>query len=149
MVSRRNELHAHTRACCSVSLLSMNTILWKCGTFCCLSKEKRKLWIETAPSRAFRLAARMDFQLMWRTGVPASQGSSGAGLIYTSGRFSSAYAPFSVKRMCSKLAPAQPAAGNKTDHCKIQGTAQGTITAEVPWEVMLVHLRSEYGPLQQ
>lgn len=143
-----NELQAYTRAHCSVPLLSMNTILWKSRTFSCLSKEKRKLWIETIPSRAFRLAVGTDFQPMWMMGVPPAQGSSGAGLIYTNGRFSSAYAPFSIKCMCSKLAPAQSESGNKTDHCKIQGTSQGTISAEALGEVLLVHLRSEDGPLQ-
>lgn len=118
MVSRRNELHADSRACCSVSLLGMNTILRKSGTCSCLSKEKSKLWIETITPRAFRLAAGTDFQLMWTTGVPTAQGSSGAGLIYTSGRFSSAYAPFSVKCTCFKLTPAQPESGNKTDVVK-------------------------------
>lgn len=51
--------------------------------------------------------------------------------------------------MCSKLAPAQPESGNKTDLLKIKGTAKGTISAEAPGEVMLVHLRSESGPLEQ
>lgn len=91
----------------------MNIIPWKTGTFSCLRKEKSILWLETTPSRSSRAASRTDFQLMWMTGAPTALGGSAAGLISTSRRFSSAYAPFSAKCSRSKLIRAQPGIAGK------------------------------------
>lgn len=129
-------------ACSHQSLLPSVSILWRSGTSSCLSQVK----LNCEEKQHLQVCCQKGFSADVNDGSSQSSRKQWAGLISTSTRCSSAYAPSNVQCTCSKLAPAQPESGNKTDLSEIQGTAKGTISAEAPGEAMLVHPRSESGP---